>query len=222
MDRRDALCVIGTAIVAFPALADTSDKKGKPMKFELPKLNYQQGDLAPIISAETIEYHYGKHHAAYITNLNNLIVGTEFENKSLEDIVKTSNGAIFNNSAQAWNHSFYWECLTAKKGTKPSPELQDAINKKFGSKEAFIEQFNKSAVGNFGSGWTWLVKNSDGSLEILNTSNAATPLTQNKKAILTVDVWEHAYYIDYRNARPKYCEKIWEIVNWDFASKNFA
>ena len=222
MERREAISIIAAASIALPAMANNIQKKDKTMKIELPKLPYANDALTPIISAETIEYHYGKHHAAYVTNLNNLIEGGEHEKKSLEEIIKSSTGPVFNNAAQVWNHSFYWNCLTPNKSTQPSKELADAIDKQFGSKAQFIEHFNKSAVGNFGSGWTWLVKNQDSSLEIINTSNAATPLTQGKKAILTVDVWEHAYYVDYRNLRAKYCEKIWEIINWDFASKNFA
>ncbi|AJQ99349.1 MULTISPECIES: superoxide dismutase [Fe] [Hafnia] len=192
------------------------------MSFELPALPYEKNALEPHISAETLEYHYGKHHNTYVVNLNNLIKGTEFEGKSLEEIIKTSTGGIFNNAAQVWNHTFYWHCLSPKGGNAPTGAVADAINKAFGSFEAFKEELTKSAVGNFGSGWTWLVKKADGSLAIVNTSNAATPLTNGDKPLLTVDVWEHAYYIDYRNARPKYLENFWALVNWEFVAKNLA
>lgn len=185
------------------------------MAFELPPLPYEKNALEPHISAETLEYHYGKHHQAYVTNLNNLIKGTEFENASLEDIIKKSSGGVFNNAAQVWNHTFYWNSLSPKGGSEPSGKLADAINKAFGSFEKFKEEFSKSAVGNFGSGWTWLVQRPDGSLGIVNTSNAATPITGSDKPLLTCDVWEHAYYVDYRNARPKYVEAFWNLVNWD-------
>ena len=192
------------------------------MAFELPPLPYALDALAPNISKETLEYHYGKHHQAYVTNLNNLVKGTEFEGKSLEEIVKKSSGAIFNNAAQDWNHTFYWHSLSPNAKGAPTGALLEAINKSFGSFEQFKEAFTKSATTLFGSGWTWLVKNADGSLAIENTGNAGTPITENKQALLTCDVWEHAYYIDYRNARPKYVEKYWEIVNWDFAASNFS
>lgn len=192
------------------------------MSFELPALPYEKNALEPHISAETLEYHYGKHHNTYVVNLNNLIKDTEFEGKSLEEIIKTSTGGIFNNAAQVWNHTFYWHCLSPKGGNAPTGAVADAINKAFGSFEAFKEELTKSAVGNFGSGWTWLVKKADGSLAIVNTSNAATPLTSGDKPLLTVDVWEHAYYIDYRNARPKYLENFWALVNWEFVAKNLA
>ena len=192
------------------------------MSFELPALPYEKNALEPHISAETLEYHYGKHHNTYLVNQNNLIKGTEFEGKSLEEIIKTSTGGIFNNAAQVWNHTFYWHCLSPKGGNAPTGAVADAINKAFGSFEAFKEELTKSAVGNFGSGWTWLVKKADGSLAIVNTSNAATPLTSGDKPLLTVDVWEHAYYIDYRNARPKYLENFWALVNWEFVAKNLA
>lgn len=192
------------------------------MEHTLPQLPYALDALQPHISKETMEYHYGKHHQAYVTNLNNLIKGTEFENSSLEDIIKKSSGGVFNNAAQIWNHTFFWNSLSPKGGGAPSGTLGDAINKKWGSLDAFKEAFTKSAVGNFGSGWTWLVKKADGSVDIVNTSNAATPLTTADKPLLTIDVWEHAYYIDYRNARPKFVEAYWSLVNWDFAAKNFA
>jgi Fe-Mn family superoxide dismutase len=193
------------------------------MAFELPPLPYEKNALEPNISAETLEYHYGKHHQAYVTNLNNLIKGTEFENAALEDIIKKSSGGVFNNAAQVWNHTFYWHSMRSpKEGNAPSGKLADAITKAFGSFDKFKEEFTKSAVGNFGSGWTWLVQRPDGSLGIVNTSNAATPITGSDKPLFTIDVWEHAYYIDYRNLRPKYVESFWNLVNWDFAAKNLA
>ena len=192
------------------------------MQHELPPLPYEKNALEPHISAETLEYHYGKHHQTYVTNLNKLIAGTEFENMALEDIVKKASGGIFNNAAQVWNHTFYWNCLSPSGGGAPSGALADAINQAFGSFDAFKEKFSTSAATNFGSGWTWLVKSADGGVEIVNTSNAATPLADDKTALLTCDVWEHAYYIDYRNARPKYVEAFWNLVNWDFVAGNFA
>lgn len=190
--------------------------------FELPKLPYSMDALAPHISKETLEYHYGKHHKAYVDNLNKLIQGTEFENKSLEDIIKKSDGGIFNNAAQNWNHTFYWNCLTGKSEGEPSGKLADAIKKKFGSFDEFKKAFTESGTKLFGSGWTWLAKNNNGELEIMNESNAGLPLKSGKQALLTCDVWEHAYYIDYRNARPKYIENFWKIVNWEFVAKNFT
>jgi Fe-Mn family superoxide dismutase len=192
------------------------------MVHELPPLPYAKDALEPVISAETMDYHYGKHHQAYVTNLNNLVPRTEFENASLEDIVMKSSGGIFNNAAQVWNHTFYWNGLSPDGGGEPGGALGAAIDSAFGSFEAFREAFIKSAVGNFGSGWTWLVRNENGGVEIVNTSNAANPLRDGKTPVLTVDVWEHAYYIDYRNARPKYLEEIWKIVNWDAAAANFG
>lgn len=192
------------------------------MAFELPALPYALNALEPHISQETLEFHYGKHHNTYVVNLNNLVAGTEFENKSLEEIVKSATAGIFNNAAQVWNHTFYWHCLAPQAGGEPTGALAEAINAAFGSFAAFKDAFTKSAIGNFGSGWTWLVKKADGSLAIVNTSNAATPLTSSDTPLLTVDVWEHAYYIDYRNARPKYLESFWALVNWDFVSKNLA
>lgn len=191
------------------------------MQHTLPELPYAMDALAPHISQETLEYHYGKHHATYVTNLNNLIKGTEFENSSLEDIVKKSTGGVFNNAAQIWNHTFYWNSLSPNGGGEPTGKLAEAINAKFGSFDAFKDAFTKSAIGNFGSSWTWLVKKADGSVDIVNTSNAATPLTTQDKPLLTCDLWEHAYYIDYRNARPKYLETFWNLANWSFASSNF-
>ena len=193
------------------------------MKHELPALPYAKNALEPYISAETLEYHHGKHHQAYVTNLNNLIPGTEFENLSLEDIVKKAPaGGVFNNAAQVWNHTFYWNCMAPNAGGEPKGALADAITKAFGSFDAFKEKFTNSCVTNFGSGWTWLVQNKDGAVEIVNTSNAGCPLTTDKKPLLTCDVWEHAYYIDTRNARPKYVENFWNLVNWDFVAQNFA
>ena len=192
------------------------------MEHTLPALPYAMDALQPHISKETLEFHYGKHHQTYVTNLNNLIKGTEFENASLEDIVKKSSGGVFNNAAQIWNHTFYWNSLSPKGGGKPAGGLAAAIDAKWGSLDAFKEAFTKSAVGNFGSSWTWLVKKADGSLEIVNTSNAATPVTTADKPLMTCDLWEHAYYIDYRNRRPDYLGAFWSLVNWDFAAKNFS
>lgn len=192
------------------------------MKHELPKLPYAMDALQPYISQETLEYHYGKHHKAYVDNLNKLIVGTEFEDMSLDDTIKKSSGGIFNNAAQDWNHTFYWNCLTPKSAREPKGKLADAIVKKFGSFEEFKKLFSQTSIATFGSGWGWLVKSKDGSLDIISTSNAGTPMTQDKKALLTCDVWEHAYYIDYRNARPNYVENFWNLVNWDFVEENFS
>lgn len=191
------------------------------MEHTLPALPYAMDALAPHISKETLEFHYGKHHQTYVTNLNNLIKGTEFEPMTLEEIVKKSSAGIFNNSAQIWNHTFYWNSLSPAGGS-PSGALAAAIDAKWGSFDAFKEAFNKMAVGNFGSSWTWLVKKADGSLDIVNTSNAATPLTGSDKALLTCDLWEHAYYIDYRNRRPDYLATFWKLANWNFAAANFA
>jgi Fe-Mn family superoxide dismutase len=190
------------------------------MEHKLPDLPFARDALAPYISAETIEYHYGKHHAAYVANLNKLIPGTEFENMTLEEIVKQASGGIFNNAAQVWNHTFYWNSLSPNGGGEPTGALAEAINKSFGSFAAFKEKFTATAVGTFGSGWTWLIQNADGTLAVESTSNAGTPLREGKRALLTCDVWEHAYYIDYRNARPKYVEAFWNLVNWKFAERN--
>jgi Fe-Mn family superoxide dismutase len=193
------------------------------MAFELPSLPYAKDALAPHISAETLEYHYGKHHKTYVDKLNGLIPGTEFEGKSLEEIIKTSSGGVFNNAAQVWNHTFYWNCLSPNGGGAATGAVAEAINKAFGSFEKFKEEFTNSAINNFGSAWTWLVKKADGSVAIVNTSNAQTPLTDSSvKAILTVDVWEHAYYIDYRNSRPNYLDAFWALVNWEFVNANYA
>jgi Fe-Mn family superoxide dismutase len=191
------------------------------MEHTLPPLPYAKDALQPHMSAETLEYHYGKHHQAYVTNLNNLIKGTEFENLSLEEIIKKSSGGIFNNSAQVWNHTFFWNCMAPNAGGAPTGAVADLINAKWGSFDKFKEEFQKSAVGNFGSGWTWLVQK-DGGVDIVNTSNAGTPLVGADKPLLTCDVWEHAYYIDYRNARPKFVEGFWNLVNWDFVNSNLA
>jgi len=192
------------------------------MTHVLPPLPYAKDALKPVISAETIDFHYGKHHQAYVTNLNNLVPGTKFENASLEEIVMQADGGIFNNAAQVWNHTFYWNGLSPDGGGEPTGPLAAAIDQAFGSFAAFKEAFIKSAVGNFGSGWTWLVKGEDGKLAIVNTSNAANPMRDGKKPLLTIDVWEHAYYIDYRNARPKYLDEIWKLVNWNFVAANFG
>jgi len=192
------------------------------MAIELPALPYAIDALAPHISQETLEFHHGKHHATYVAKLNAAIPGTEFENKSLEEIINSSSGPVFNNAAQIWNHTFYWNCLSPNGGGEPSGAVADAINATFGSFTDFQAQFNDKAVNNFGSSWTWLVKNADGSLEIVNTSNAGTPMTAGQTALLTVDLWEHAYYIDFRNARPKYLEAFWQLANWDFVAENLA
>jgi Fe-Mn family superoxide dismutase len=190
------------------------------VEHKLPQLPWAKEALAPHISSETIDYHYGKHHATYVTNLNKLIAGTEFASMTLEDIIKKASGGIFNNAAQVWNHTFYWNSLSPQGGGEPGGALADAIKKSFGSFAAFKEKLSGAAVTLFGSGWAWLVKNADGSLAVEQTSNAATPVRDGKRAILTVDVWEHAYYIDYRNARAAYLDAFWKIVNWDFASQN--
>ncbi len=190
------------------------------MAFELPALPYAKDALAPHISAETIDYHYGKHHNTYVVNLNGLIENSEFADKSLEDIIKSSSGPVFNNAAQVWNHTFYWNCLSPNGGGEPQGALADAINAKFGSFDEFKKAYTGDCVGNFGSGWTWLVKNSSGELEIMKTSNAGCPLTEGVTPLMTCDVWEHAYYIDYRNARPAYVEAFWNLVNWDFVASN--
>jgi len=193
------------------------------MEHTLPALPYAKNALAPHISEETFEYHYGKHHQAYVTNLNNLIKGTEFENASLEDIIKKSSGGIYNNSAQVWNHTFFWNSLKPNGGGAPTGALADAINKKWGSFDEFKKAFQASAVGNFGSGWTWLVKKADGSVDIVNMGAAGTPLTTGDKALLAIDVWEHAYYIDFRNARPNYISTFLDsLINWEFVAKNMA
>ena len=192
------------------------------MEHTLPQLPYSLDALSPHISKETLEYHYGKHHQTYVTNLNNLIKETEFADSSLEEIIKKSSGGVFNNAAQIWNHTFYWHSLSPQGGGEPTGALKDAINKKWGSFDEFKKAFTQTCVGTFGSGWGWLVKTPAGELELVSTSNAATPLTTANKPLVTCDVWEHAYYIDYRNSRPNYMDAFWKLVNWEFASKNFA
>ena len=194
------------------------------MEHQLPQLPYAKDALAPHMSAETFDYHYSKHHQAYVTNLNNLIKGTEYENLDLEAIVKKAPaGGIYNNSAQVWNHTFFWNCMKPNGGGEPTGALAEAINKKWGSYADFKKAFVTSAVGNFGSGWTWLVKKPDGSVDIVNMGAAGTPLTTGDTAVFTVDVWEHAYYIDYRNLRQKFVETYLDkLANWEFAAKNFG
>ncbi|HAT2057172.1 superoxide dismutase [Legionella pneumophila] len=190
------------------------------MTFTLPQLPYALDALAPHVSKETLEYHYGKHHNTYVTNLNKLIPGTEFESMTLEEIIMKAKGGIFNNAAQVWNHTFYWHSMSPNGGGEPKGRLAEAFNKSFGSFAAFKEQFSQTAATTFGSGWAWLVQDQSGALKIISTSNAGTPMTEGLNALLTCDVWEHAYYIDYRNRRPDYIEAFWSLVNWDFASSN--
>jgi superoxide dismutase, Fe-Mn family len=192
------------------------------MAIELPALPYDRTALEPHISGETIDFHYGKHHQTYVTNLNNQIKDTEFAELDLESIIRKSQGGMFNNAAQIWNHTFYWNCLAPNAGGEPTGALLEGINKAFGTFTAFKEQFTQTALTTFGSGWAWLVQRPDGSLGLVSTPNAATPLTGSDKALLTCDVWEHAYYIDYRNARAKYVESFWNLVNWDFVAKQMA
>lgn len=191
------------------------------MSFSLPALPYAKDALLPFISVETLEYHHGKHHQTYVTNLNNLTQGSDLEKKSLEEIIKTQNGSIFNNAAQVWNHTFYWHSMAKNQGQAPKGKIADLINNFFGSFEKFKEDFSKAALGQFGSGWAWLSQDEkNGKLSITATSNAACPITDNKKPILTCDVWEHAYYIDYRNARAKYIDAWFNLINWEFANSN--
>ncbi|MBL7543281.1 MAG: superoxide dismutase [Fe] [Bdellovibrionaceae bacterium] len=191
------------------------------MAFTLPELPYSKDALTPHISAETMEYHHGKHHNTYVTNLNNLIKGTKFENTtSLDEIIMNSEAGLFNNAAQVWNHTFFWHCLAPKAGGEAKGKIAELINKKWGNFATFKDEFSKTAIGNFGSGWTWLTLNKQGEIEIFNTSNAGTPMTSGRKALLTIDVWEHAYYIDYRNARPNFVNSFWNLVNWDFVNSN--
>ncbi|GLR65263.1 Fe-Mn family superoxide dismutase [Marinospirillum insulare] len=193
------------------------------MAFELPALPFAKDALEPHISSETLDFHHGKHHQTYVTKLNELVPGTEFEGKSLEEIIKAAPaGPVFNNAAQVWNHTFYWNSLSPNGGGAATGAIADAINAKWGSFAEFQKEFDNKAVNNFGASWTWLVKNAAGELEIVNTSNAGTPMTEGHTALLTVDLWEHAYYIDYRNARPKYLEAFWALANWDFVNQNFA
>lgn len=217
----------GVAVAARAGASPTFLETRGARMIELPSLPFGESDLAPHISAETLSFHYGKHHKAYVDNTNKLIDGTDLAGASLEDIVKAAAGkpdkkGLFNNSAQVWNHTFYWNCLKPNGGGEPTGALAEAINKKFGSLAVFKEEFTKVSVGTFGSGWGWLVKNADGSVELMSTSNAGTPMTSGKTALLTCDVWEHAYYIDYRNLRPKYVEAFWNLVNWDFAAQQYA
>lgn len=191
------------------------------MTFELPKLPYALNALAPHISEETLQYHYGKHHQAYVNKLNTLLPGSPFEGMTLEDIILKANGGIFNNAAQVWNHTFYWHSMTPNGGGDPQGALAAAIEKTFGSIAVFKDKFTNAAINQFGSGWAWLVKTREGQLEILSTGNADNPMTQGKIPLLTCDVWEHAYYIDTRNDRPKYVNNFWQLVNWDFAQRNF-
>ena len=192
------------------------------MAIELPPLPYERDALAPHISGETLDYHHGKHHKAYVDNLNKMIAGTEFEAMPLEEIIRKSQGAMFNNAAQVWNHTFFWNSLAPKAGGNPTGAIAAAIDKSFGSFADFKKKFSDAAAAQFGSGWAWLVKNNDGSIAVETTGNAETPFAAGKTVVLTLDVWEHAYYIDYRNARPKFIEAFWNIVNWDFANKNIA
>jgi Fe-Mn family superoxide dismutase len=193
------------------------------MTHTLPDLPYAKDALAPHISAETLDFHHGKHHAAYVNNLNGLVPGTEYADLPLEEIIRRAPpGGVFNNAAQVWNHTFYWHCLSPRGGGEPTGALADAITARWGSFAAFREAFTKTAVGTFGSGWAWLVKDRDGALDLLSTGNAGTPLTEGKQALLTCDVWEHAYYVDYRNARPAYVEAFWNLVNWEFVSNQFG
>ena len=188
------------------------------MAFELPPLPYDRTALEPHVSAETLDFHHGKHHKAYVDNLNKLVEGTEFADMDLVEIIRKSQGGIFNNAAQVWNHTFYWNCMAPNAGGEPTGALADAINKAFGDFAKFKAQFSETAVKTFGSGWAWLVQRPDGALAIVSTSNANNPLTGDDTPLLTCDVWEHAYYVDYRNARPKYVESFWNLVNWEFVA----
>ena len=191
------------------------------MATELPKLNYQANELVPVISEQTINFHHGKHHQTYVTNLNNLVKGTKFENASLENIIKEAEGPIFNNGAQVWNHTFYFNQFTPKSGGKPSGRLLNAINQDFGSIDSFMEAFNKAAITLFGSGWAWLSKNTEGKLVITQESNAGNPLRNGLTPILTCDVWEHAYYLDYQNRRADYVTAFWNIIDWKVIENRF-
>jgi len=192
------------------------------MAFSLPDLPYAKDALEPHISAETLEYHYGKHHQTYVDKLNGMIENTDHADKSLEDIIRSSDGGLFNNAAQVWNHTFYWHCLSPTGGGQPTGKLADLIARDFGSFDDFKSKFTETAIATFGSGWAWLVQTTDGKLEITSTSNAQTPLTGSAKPLMTCDVWEHAYYIDYRNARPKYMEAFWNLVNWDYIGSQLS
>lgn len=191
------------------------------MAFELPDLPYKRDALAPHISAETLDYHHGKHHNKYVDTLNKLIEGTDFADQSLDDIVKSSTDGLFNQAAQHWNHSFYWKCMSPGGGGTPSGDLGGAVEKTFGDFDDFAKKFKEVAAGTFGSGWAWLVQNDDGSLAVVSTSDAGNPITDGQTPLLTCDVWEHAYYIDYRNARPKYLDAFFELINWDFVAENY-
>ena len=188
------------------------------MTFQLPELPYAIGALAPYISAETLEYHYGKHHRAYVTQLNKLVDGTDFADMTLEEVIKNSSGAIFNNAGQVWNHTFYWSCLSPQGGGLPVTKLHDALTQAFGSIEEFKDKFTAAAISTFGSGWAWLVQDQQGALSIISTSNAGNPITQGMTPLLTCDVWEHAYYIDYRNVRADYLGAFWNLINWSFVN----
>jgi superoxide dismutase, Fe-Mn family len=211
---------IETVVDPVKLIAFERPKNGDFMTFTLPPLPYPMDALSPHISKETLEYHYGKHHQAYVTNLNKLVANTEFADMSLEDVIKKSSGPIFNNAAQVWNHTFYWHCLSPNGGGEPTGKLAEAIKKAFGSFTAFKEQFTQTAISTFGSGWAWLVQDKQGNLKIISTSNAGSPMTEGLNALLTCDVWEHAYYIDYRNVRPDYVSAFWKLVNWEFVTKN--
>lgn len=206
--------------LTFPSISLTISEVN--MEHSLPELPFAKNALVPYMSEETLNYHYGKHHQSYVTKLNGLIKGTKFENMSLEEIVLSSDGGIFNNAAQIWNHTFFWNSLTPKSSGKPSGKVAEAIDAKWGNFEEFKKEFALKASTNFGSGWTWLVLNKENKLEVVNTDDAKTPMTQGFKALLTLDIWEHAYYIDYRNERPKFIDAYWNLVNWDFANKNFG
>ena len=214
-----AISGMGTPSVLLAAPTVQSKTRREAMEHKLPELPYAKNALAPRISEETIEFHYGKHHAAYVANLNKLIPGTEFERLSLEEIVKKATGPIFNNAAQVWNHTFYWNCMAPSAGGEPKGHLAQQIASAFGSFAQFKEKFTNCAMTTFGSGWAWLVRNPDGTLAIESTGNAGTPLTSGKTPLLTCDVWEHAYYIDYRNSRANYLAAFWELVNWRFVEK---
>ena len=191
------------------------------MAFELPALPYEKNALEPHLSAEALEYHYGKHHQAYVTKLNELTQGTGDENRPLEEIIKSASGELFNQAAQVWNHTFYWHCLSPDGGGQPAGELAEAIAAKFGSFDTFKDAFSAKAAANFAAGWTWLIKTAEGGVDIVNTDDADTPIAHGQTPLLTIDIWEHAYYIDYRNARPKYLDAVWSVVNWDFVAQNF-
>ena len=206
----------------YAALLKHDLQRSAKMPFKLPELPYALNALEPYISQETLEYHYGKHHQAYVNKLNGLIAGTAFEELPLEEIILKSEGGIFNNAAQVWNHTFYWHCMAPESGGPPFDELAAAIDQNFGSYVKFKEEFTNAAISRFGSGWAWLVKDKKGKLEILSTSNAGNPMTEGKTPLLTCDVWEHAYYIDTRNDRPKYLNHFWHLLNWDFVAKNFS